>query len=1285
RAAVPAAAAPATLFSAASRLFSAFEAKNVPAAAAPALDFNLARTYDGSRDIKEGLPALVEDRFVAAANAEAPRLAPSALSHASAPSDVEPPSAAQGPAAAAPAATSHARVAVGLGLAALGAVAAFFTAPAVVAFAGGLLAAHLHVVAGALTLKGVWISVGTLAGFAAFHTETWKGFPGDVANSAVTAAGTTFRFWARFGMIFNGVLRAGSTDAASKAALPLNVLDYPIIAWPAVLVGYVFAPAAFVLGAGYQLVATPVVAGIRGAREVLVGFFPWLSRVLRFLGRLIVRGAPFVLGFTVGSAKTFFISGAAGAAALAGPVIRDAAEDYESRTLPGKVMRVAMIVVGYASALVLGALGFVVGAVSSPLTILFGGLQKAFDWSNVSPSANTFFKRWWTALHEDKGLNDLVDRRFPATKAENMGTRIVRVANGIVLSAVEAAALPIVSQGSFIRAVYAAAKGADTPAANSSFGDGVITGAKERPVAETPGAVLPIVLAVVGAAALTYGATFAVSYLFLEGLWALGAYAVAAAAGIGLGLAASQPAAFRTTPSDVVDGTIDGGRLGFGGWTNLGARVFKATAGQDAEPIGEVLGAIPGSVATLPSAVLGGAYELAAALVKASWTGLKNALGELLPLLIRVARRAAPYVAGLIVGTVVAALKNLGFGAISALRPFSEIYQRESAMRTRRSKAQSAAVVLLTATLAAPILAVGVAGAVLGAIVGIPFAVTSGFAQAGHWAKVGPKSEDFYKNWNERFLPRVADRVASANRNVFRGTSEGLPVWRTAVRAANALLGAAPAALTMIATAVVASFDGEETVEKPLASDYDAPKAEASAPSAPSKRTPTIVVALAGVAGLALGLYAGAYVIAGLAALTATAALIGLPFFDDLNNYQLAAGYLAAFGAMPILGAATGFALSQRSFWKTIIPKTVAQAKAGAKLTYRYWSNSGEAAVAAVADAPRGPSLFALPHKAVGVAQAVPFAAAGGVVGASAAFGRSALDGARQIVDQFLPFLRWVWRTAVKVVRHSASFVFGLGTGLVSGAVGSAAFGTLLLGRPYFKNVVTAETTWNGALGFLGIALLKTMAGLAGIVLGALGAVAGIVLAAPYALTSAFAFAFRFSGIGGPIRTFLDHWTYGALPQELKRINQLTDKFQFPDGDVTASAGWIRMANILPATLAATVAGTIAGLVSWFRSLKNAYIATRDGQKVPVPNYDADPQWHDTWRSSEKAARSVLITSLSGAALGLTGWLFGWAPLGFAGWFLVGTLAALGATASLTVAGGLAAIGLLYWIGSRLK
>ena len=180
--------------------------------------------------------------------------------------------------------------------------------------------------------------------------------------------------------------------------------------------------------------------------------------------------------------------------------------------------------------------------------------------------------------------------------------------------------------------------------------------------------------------------------------------------------------------------------------------------------------------------------------------------------------------------------------------------------------------------------------------------------------------------------------------------------------------------------------------------------------------------------------------------------------------------------------------------------------------------------------------------------------------------------------------------------------------------------------------------------------------------------------------------AFRFAEIGGPAQNFLDQWTYGSLRQEMRRISELTSRFQFPEGEASLAQGWVRMANILPATLAAAFAASLAGLVSYFRSLRDAYRAARDGKAVPPPSTQDDWQWNSRWRSSQRAAASSVLWAALGAAAGLAMMLFtSWTPLGLAGWLLVGAMATLGAGLALTTAAVIALVVLFAWVGDQLS
>ena len=422
------------------------------------------------------------------------------------------------------------------------------------------------------------------------------------------------------------------------------------------------------------------------------------------------------------------------------------------------------------------------------------------------------------------------------------------------------------------------------------------------------------------------------------------------------------------------------------------------------------------------------------------------------------------------------------------------------------------------------------------------------------------------------------------------------------------------------------------------------------------------LAALTGALGLAAGIYAAIFV--------------GPAFLMMMTGWQLWLGYAAVFAATPLLGLSAGLAVSQPVLWKRLIPSVVENAAGGFGRSLGYWTAAGKS----VGLAP----LYAIPGAVLGAV----WGAAGAAFGLAAAGAVAAYEGARQVVYEILPFLRAAFETAMKVLRRVVPFGFGLFAGLISGVVGSAAFGALLLGRPYFKHVVADDFKHAGALGFLGNLLLKAVALVLGVAFGLVGVVAGVLAALPYALTASVAFAFRFADIGGPAQKFFDHWTYGALRAELRRLSQLTDRFQFPEGESAIADGWIRMANILPATIAAAFAGTIAGWVGYFRSLGVAYKSAKSGGPIPEPVVDEEAQrrWDRTWRSSKKAALSFFAWGVAGAVIGLGIMLAtSWTPLGLAGWLLVGALAGAGVLGALALAAVIATVALFYWIDGQLR
>ena len=1254
-------------------LFKIVSEKSAPSSEPSALLTTLSRLFDGSSAYKGTLAVPA----AASIGDSAPSaLAPAALS-APAVSDPQPPSPSNNESPA-PSAPSRSRVSVGLGLAALGGAAAWYTSAWAVSVLGSLLAPFIAVPA--LALAAAWISLGALAGFAAFSVETWKGFPSDLKSSALSAGAMTFRFWARFGLIFDSVLRGGSTDEAMKKELSANILKYPVIAWLFVLAGYAMSPVAFLLGSAYRLIGTPFLAAFRGAREVIVGFLPWMARVFRFLGRLVVRIFPFAGGFIVGGLKTAFFGAAAGAALLAGPIGRDAfLTDYKAKTLPGWIGFRLTQVLALAAVVVTGAVGAVLGLLSSPVHVVMGALELAFDWSGLSPKGEEFFSRWMKAVKNDGGLTALLDRGFPLA-AENLSlpARVTRALNGTAISLYTALFLPFLSVATIVRASRAASRGEDKRSPDGT--DRKDEKGTEAPVASRPGIVLPAVLGTLGAAA---GVAAALYFLVAPlVLLDLGLLALAAVLGGGVGLALSQPQAWSGAASGAVaEGSLSA-RQSFGGWRDAGARTAAALRG-DAVPrasesvVALALPTVIGAVAAVLSAVAGGVQSAASTAAAASWAGFMAVITQFLPALKRflnwavsVLKDIVPFAFGFVFGTIFGVFKSGWFVASNLFRPVEAVFKREDAMRSKASEAQIGAGVLMGLTLVVPALAAFAGSFAVGMIAGLPVAITHGLALGVRWAGTGEKSESFFRNWERRSLPNALRKAREVVELKLSGEGAEMPVWRVYVRLASFLLAAVPSTIALVVSggaAYLRSLADAKLAESkpeaaPASTDEPAAAPVENAEQAPVGKPPVWLAALTGAVGLAAGIYA--------------AIAFGAPLLAALAGWKLWLAAAAVYAAVPVLGLSAGLAVSQPVLWTRLFPSVVDHAKAGFGRSLGYWTAAGKAV-----------GLTPV-YGFVGGVLGLAWGAAGAAFGLVAAGAVAAYEGARQVVYEILPFLRTAFETLMKVLRRVVPFAFGLLAGLVSGVVGSAAFGALLLGRPYFKHVVADDFKHAGALGFLGNLLLKAVALVLGVVFGLLGVVAGVLAALPYALTASVAFAFRFADIGGPVQKFFDHWTYGALRAELRRLSQLTDRFQFPEGEAALSDGWIRMANVLPATIAAAFAGTIAGWVGYFRSLAVAYKSAKSGGPIPEPVVDQDAQrrWDRTWRSSKKTALSFFAWGIGGAVIGLGIMLAtSWTPLGLAGWLLVGALAGAGVLGALALAALIATVALFFWIDGQLR
>jgi hypothetical protein len=1246
-------------------------AATAPSSEPSALLTTLSRLFDGSASYKGTLAVPA----AASIGDSAPSsLAPSALSAAATPDAQPPVPPSNNEGLKAP---GRARVSIGLALASAGAAAAWYTSAWAVAVLGGLITPFVAVPA--LVLSASWIALGALSGFAAFSVETWTGFPADLKNSALSAGAMTFRFWARFGLIFDAVLRGKTADM--KAPTPVNILKYPVIAWLFVLAGYVMAPVAFVLGSAYRLVGTPFLAAFRGAREVIVGFLPWMARVFRFLGRFVVRIFPFAGGFIVGGLKTAFFGAAAGAVILAGPIGRDAfLTDYKAATVPGWIAFRLTQLAALVAVVVTGAIGAVIGLVSSPVHIVMGALELAFDWSGINATGEAFFTRWMLSVKNDGAFTALLDRGFPLAATNlTLATRMTRVLNGAGISLYTALFLPFLSIATIVRATLAASRGEDKRSPNGT--DRKDEKGSETPVVSRPGFILPAVLGLIGAVAVVAP----VGYLLVVPLTLLniGLLAVAGLVGAGAGLALSQPQAWSGWLTGIIS---DGGlsaKQSFGGWLDAGGRTAAALRGDAAPRASEsvVALAIPtalGAISAFFSAIFGGLQAAIGKPVDAAWAGFMAVITQFLPALkrflnwaIEVLKNIVPFVFGFVIGSAWGVLRTGFTFAVGLFLPIKTIFSREDDRNTPKpSEAQIGFGLLLGLTLLAPALAVFAGAFVLGAVVGLPLALTYAIALGVRWAGTGEKSEQYFRNWQRHALPNALEKALQVVEFKLDGEGKEMPIWRLYVRTANFLLAAIPSAAALLISGGIAYFrslsDARKTessleVDRPSSEETSTTPAEKSEQK-PIGKPPVWLAALLGALGLGAGIVA--------------AIAFGPGWLAGLAGWKLWLLGAAIYAGVPVAASSAGLALSQPILYARLLPSVVDHTTSGFSHSYGYWTAAGKAVSLSL--------LYRIP----GAISGLVWGAAGAVFGIAAAGAVAAYEGARQVVYEILPFLRTAFETAMKVLRRVVPFVFGLIAGLVSGVVGSAAFGALLLGRPYFKHVVADDFKHSGAIGFLGNVLLKSVALVLGVAFGLVGIVAGVLAALPYALTASVSFAFRFADIGGPVQKFFDHWTYGALRAEMQRLNQLTDRFQFPEGKAAISDGWIRMANILPATIAAAFAATIAGWVGYFRSLMVAYRSAKSGGPIPSPVVDQEAQrrWDRTWRSSKKAASSFFAWGIAGAVIGLGIMLMtSWTPLGLAGWLLVGALAGTGVLGALALGAIIATVALFFWIDGQLR
>jgi len=1234
------------------------------------------------------------------------------------------------------------------GLATLGAVGAFFAAPYVVGLTGAYLPAWFA--AHPVWTTALLSAAGWLAGVSLAQADLWKAWPRAVWSGASKAAKTTFRFWARFGRIFSSVLTGGSSDEAMKAPLPMNLFKYPVLAWPFVLVGYgmvpllaagavlglgwslswvlagaalVFggAPVSFAAGLVYQLVDTPVRAALRGLKRVIVGFFPWVQGVLNFLGRVIRKAIPFILGFLWGGIRAGGFGIAVGFMNFARPVFMNVVDvEYKAlerrgeEKLAGFPARLAARLQQFLGLLVSGILGIVGGALGLVLSIPFiftHAVDTALEKAEVEGRAAKALRAWRDALEREKGLAELTEFSFrsPIESEEiSVGNGFIRLLNAPFQALYTIPALSLMAAVAYVRSWRRAGKDAGTDKAEKPELEPLKRAEKaesETPPVSKTGFLLPFSLALLGLGAAVAGAYFwfmpgvgVVALLAWKPLLTLG---VAGLLGAGVGLALSQPKAFKGYFPAMWSLAKDASALSFRGWARLGVNTDAALKASEKDealfrdtPSGimkypalaraAVLGGYLAAVAAFPAGLL---FRAVSVPVQAGWLGFVSMVERFVPFLKkvirtfwRVIREAIPFVFGLAWG----AIKGLGLTAymsagVSARAIFLRAVDPEDAEYDAKTLPQAFAVRIVQGVA----IILGVVAALLGGIVGLayglPFTLTMAFAQAFRWADVGGRSENFFRIWEAETLKDEVDALEAYTEPAFPARGRKLSYWDGFVRAGN-LFGHAIASLLsnfVVAGAVylrsasramkaalsrdpekskwevetelseslrdvpgfvesesgysrgairlifkgaadieaalkagrvsremagyrielIAQDTGEEyfprlrSAKGEKADDVSWEDKDAPAPVKASKGEAVAALVL-GLTGLAGGVYAGW--------------AFALPLLG-LSGWLLWAG-LAGAG---ILGAGIGMALSQPSAWKGYFGVIGRSTRDTVEATFGFWRDSGRlfAGVLLGREA-GGRNVLGWGHLFLGGLLAVPWAVIGFVHGVLAVPVRAALQGGWRVLENIWPWIRKVADVLWKVAKRFFPFVFGGIAGLFVGAVGTAVFGAMLLGRPWFKYVVAPDYD-TGSIGrFIGTAAIKALASIVGVVFAVIGLAMGLLAAIPYTLTFSAALAFQFADVGGRIEKFFDLWNKKALMNELRRINLLTNKFEFEESGERGIApmdGLIRMANIFPATLAAVFAATIAGYTSYFRSMWRAGLDLRAGKEVGDDGFETDP------------------------------------------------------------------------------
>ncbi|OGR58553.1 MAG: hypothetical protein A2X36_06155 [Elusimicrobia bacterium GWA2_69_24] len=1222
---------------------------------------SLSSLYDGGRGA-----AALDEAVGAQAGKTAPRLAPGTAQDSAAQPQTPAPQPAPAPAG------KVFSLPVTLLLGAAGAASAFFFLPGALAFApvlSGLAASHPLVAA----ISSAFL--GFAFGASLSEAGLWVSWPGEAAAGARTAGGTAFRFWARFGLVFRAVLTASSMEEAMKAELPASILRYPVLAMPFVLLGYLSVPIFGLFGLVYKAAEIPVRAAWRATQRVLVGLIPALAQVFEFLGRLIRRVIPAAGAAIVSAAKAAMASAAAGAVSLAAPVWTGVVtgryavdKDWDSDWLsafPRMAGMLALRALGFLTAAVLAVVGGSFGLVTGlPAVLVSGtlaGLARVSDGGRIAQAK----ARW------DRSLDILGDTfAFHEVGSEVSPRQSVGVARVVVrlLNApfAAAAALPaVVLTGLAVTGrALAAAFGRETERTDGGQGDAALEGESRAPLAgkgrgfsvtaqeseadpaEPARTSVWTVLALgsIFAVGGWFGAPMLVPFipavlLAYAGGAAWAVSAAAAAAGFSLGLAVSQPGVWRGLFTGAARTGREAAGDSFRVWARLG---LAADSGLRSRRVDETLfrdapsriGAYP--VLAMPAVLAGYVFSAAAAVSGAA----VSAAGVFFEAAWR----------GLVVLLTSGLIRRV-------LRGLKEVLKR-----------------------AIPF----AAGFVVGGLTGILQMAAGGAAVLGApvWRNViGDRGELRYRytGLTGLVLKRLVQfigglgTVAAGAAGLVLGVIYGAPAWiLTGVAKGMSWSGRGQAEQWLSRWKRSFRSIADDAGERLVGLAYPGVKQEA-------------------------GLFQGVVRTANGLLYAASAVLWGLPLVLSLVlRASRKASAPEGKEAVRPEGAASSETVERPrpAGWLATVAREAGDAWTG---TRGFWSNSAEAFAYAAGRAEAGPVL-GLGVALVGTAAALVFTPAAALAGAVETPARAVLGFLRRIAERFLPFIRRVLNLLGRIAKRVFPFLGGAIAGAVGGVFGSALFGALLLGRPWFKYVAAPDYDTSSIGRFLGVSALRIVSGLAGVVFGVLGLAFGLLAAFPYSLTFMVAVAFDWGGIGGASEKFFQHWKRGALPAEMRRINKLTDSFEFPgkkEGEELAPMdGWVRLGMITAATLAATFAATVAGFVAYVRSVRSAGRAVRAGDPIPSEGWVSGDVVGRTARRGGRIGSKVVgrVAALAGIAAAAAGF-FGLISLGGLGWLATNTglLALLFLSGPVGwVVGGLVGaalgvfVGILFWLDRLL-